>query len=71
VDRADRSREVGHLILVRRKFASAWPAVGWEPAAILKQAGCPVISVPPCEVQPQTARRRLWRSERESVVCDV
>jgi nucleotide-binding universal stress UspA family protein len=64
-------RKPADLILVRRKIASAWPIVGFEPAAISKQAGCPVISVPPCEVQPETARRRLWRSERESVVCDV
>jgi nucleotide-binding universal stress UspA family protein len=64
-------RKAADLILVRRKVASAWPAVGWESAAILKQAGCPVMSVPLGVPGPEPAFRRLWRAERESILCDV
>jgi nucleotide-binding universal stress UspA family protein len=64
-------RKSADLILVRRKAAAAWPGTGWESTGILKQAGCPIISVPPLAPGQEPESRRLWRSERESVVCGV
>lgn len=65
-------RKAADVALVRRKAASSWSTAGWEHGAIVRNAGCPVISVAAPASGAERIHRPLWRSEKESVYanCD-
>ena len=64
-------RKAADLILVRRKVASSWPVAGWEQAAIVRNAGCPVISVPGRAPRPETVNRPLGEAEVRAAFAEA